>query len=294
MNASTRSVLALLMAAAAPALDASRGLESARRAAREGGTEGGRPRDDTTPPRGDVPTRRPVVPARLLLVLDAGRLDLGWRQGRRGEDDGRRPAPGLAAAQKVKAPFSLATCGWVLGPPQDQTLFDRELPKDVALSCINRTVGHSPVERGVAAVQGRPAWAIPWLEDDPSSTKPISGQPSVTADVARDGVAAFRHAQPIAGEPAALVTVRAPAIAAAAAWRQDWPPGARAVEGPIGGYPFREARPPVAAAGHLDRRTGGPRSRRPALGRGQGGLRLRGRARGPAAARARRGEPRAA
>ena len=35
----------------------------------------------------------------------------------------------LAAARAVSAPFSLATCGWVLGPPQDRTLFDRELPR---------------------------------------------------------------------------------------------------------------------------------------------------------------------
>ena len=36
------------------------------------------------------------------------------------------------------------------------------------MSCINRNVGFAPVEAGFARVQGRPEWAIPWLEDDPA------------------------------------------------------------------------------------------------------------------------------
>ncbi len=76
----------------------------------------------------------------------------------------------MAAAKKVKAPFTLATCGWVLGPPQQPALFDSFLPKDMPMSCINRQVGHAPVEPGFAKVQGRPKWAIPWLEDDPALT----------------------------------------------------------------------------------------------------------------------------
>jgi len=74
----------------------------------------------------------------------------------------------LEAARNVKAPFRLATCGWVLGPPQDRALFDKELPKEMAVSCINRQVGHAPVEPGFAQVEGRHQWAIPWLEDDPA------------------------------------------------------------------------------------------------------------------------------
>ncbi|MBN2473855.1 MAG: hypothetical protein JXB62_04565 [Pirellulales bacterium] len=74
----------------------------------------------------------------------------------------------IAAAQKVEAPFTLATCGWVLGPPQDRALFDNVLPKEMPMSCINREVGHAPVEPGFANVGGRPKWAIPWLEDDPA------------------------------------------------------------------------------------------------------------------------------
>jgi hypothetical protein len=77
-----------------------------------------------------------------------------------------------AAAEKVKAPFTLATCGWVLGPVQDPAQFDRELPKSMPLSCINRNVGKAPVEPGFARVQGRPKWSIPWLEDDPAMILP--------------------------------------------------------------------------------------------------------------------------
>ncbi len=78
----------------------------------------------------------------------------------------------MAAAQQVHAPFTLATCGWVLGPPQSPALFDNSLPKDMPMSCINRTVGNTPVEPGFAKVQGRPKWAIPWMEDDPGLTMP--------------------------------------------------------------------------------------------------------------------------
>jgi len=78
----------------------------------------------------------------------------------------------LAAAEKVRAPFTLATCGWVLGPPQDPSRFDRFLPKTMPMSCISRNVGNSPVEPGFAQVAGRPKWSIPWLEDDPGLILP--------------------------------------------------------------------------------------------------------------------------
>ncbi|MCC6125640.1 MAG: hypothetical protein IT426_11800 [Pirellulales bacterium] len=78
----------------------------------------------------------------------------------------------LKAMDEVKPPFALATCGWVLGPPQSPALFDECLPKNVPLSCINRQVGNTPVEPGFAAVLGRPKWAIPWMEDDPGMTMP--------------------------------------------------------------------------------------------------------------------------
>jgi hypothetical protein len=78
----------------------------------------------------------------------------------------------IAAAKRVNAPFTLATCGWVLGPPQTPALFDDTLPKDMPMSCISRTVGNSPVEPGFRNVRGRPKWSIPWLEDDPGLVMP--------------------------------------------------------------------------------------------------------------------------
>ena len=78
----------------------------------------------------------------------------------------------LAAAKKVRPPFTLATCGWVLGPPQSPALFDEFLPKEMPMSCINRNVGNMPVEPGFAKITGRPKWAIPWMEDDPGLTMP--------------------------------------------------------------------------------------------------------------------------
>jgi hypothetical protein len=78
----------------------------------------------------------------------------------------------LSALKEVNAPFTLATCGWVLGPPEDRTRFDKILPKNIPFSCINREVGFSPVEPSFADISGRPEWAIPWMEDDPDLTAP--------------------------------------------------------------------------------------------------------------------------
>ena len=78
----------------------------------------------------------------------------------------------LAAHRQVKSDFTLATCGWVLGPPNDRALFDKHLPTSMPMSCINRQVGKAPVEPGFANVKGRPQWAIPWLEDDPNLLAP--------------------------------------------------------------------------------------------------------------------------
>jgi hypothetical protein len=76
------------------------------------------------------------------------------------------------AAAQVRAPFSLATCGWVLGPKDDRSMFDTFLPKSWAISCISRDLGYEPVDPGFARISGREKWAIPWLEDDPALTLP--------------------------------------------------------------------------------------------------------------------------
>ena len=78
----------------------------------------------------------------------------------------------VEAAKAVNSPFTIATCGWVLGPPKDRARFDRVLPKEIPFSCINRGVGFTPVEANFARIQNRPKWAIPWLEDDGAIASP--------------------------------------------------------------------------------------------------------------------------
>jgi len=70
--------------------------------------------------------------------------------------------------KETGSPFTLATCGWVLGPPEDRAHFDRILPKNVPFSCINRGVGYTPVEKGFLDINSRSKWSIPWMEDDPA------------------------------------------------------------------------------------------------------------------------------
>jgi len=78
----------------------------------------------------------------------------------------------IDAAKEIQAPFNLATSGWVLGPKTDRTLFDKYLPENMAMSCINRQVGFAPVDNNFARLGQRPRWAIPWLEDDPAMIIP--------------------------------------------------------------------------------------------------------------------------
>jgi hypothetical protein len=51
-------------------------------------------------------------------------------------------------------------------------MFDTFLPKSWAISCISRDLGYEPIDAGFAQISGRPKWAIPWLEDDPSLSIP--------------------------------------------------------------------------------------------------------------------------
>ncbi len=78
----------------------------------------------------------------------------------------------LLALQDVQAGFKLATCGWVLGPQQNRAYFDQRLPKEIPFSCINRSVGFTPIDPDFAGISGRSKWAIPWMEDDPAMTIP--------------------------------------------------------------------------------------------------------------------------
>ena len=146
----------------------------------------------------------------------------------------------LSALDAIGKPFALATCGWVLGPTQDRTALDAVLPKDSPMSCINRSVGHSPVEPGFADIKGRPTWAIPWMENDPVLTAP---QPWVgrmrydAADALRlgcTGLLGIHWRTKILSQNLAAL--------ADAAWDQSWAPAdfakpkeAEAQDGPRGG-----------------------------------------------------------
>jgi hypothetical protein len=78
----------------------------------------------------------------------------------------------VAAAEKVKASFTLLTSGCTMGPPHDPTLFDRVMPRQSPISGLNRAVGWSPVDPAFARIQGRPKWVISWFEDDDAMTSP--------------------------------------------------------------------------------------------------------------------------
>lgn len=78
----------------------------------------------------------------------------------------------IAAAKKVDADFTLATCGWVLGPSRNRAEFNKLFPKNMPFSVINRQTGQTPVEPAFADIKGRPKWEISWLEDDPGLTSP--------------------------------------------------------------------------------------------------------------------------
>lgn len=146
----------------------------------------------------------------------------------------------IEAAQDVHAPFGLATCGWVLGPPDNRALFDQVLPKNMPMSCINQQVGYAPVDPGFARVHGRPKWAIPWLEDDPALTAPQLW----VGRMRRDAQDALEYGCTGLMGIHWRTRILAPNVAAlaAAAWEQKWYRGAPtpslgAVGGNVAAFP---------------------------------------------------------
>jgi len=143
----------------------------------------------------------------------------------------------ITAAQNVRAPFCLATAGWVLGPPKDRTLFAKALPPEVAVSELAPLTGKGPIDPSFAKISGRAKWAIPWMEDDPALTSPQLWVGRVYKD-ASDAVAygctglmGLHWRTRILGPNISAL--------AQAAWNQGWSPPTQASreaqEGPAGG-----------------------------------------------------------
>jgi hypothetical protein len=156
----------------------------------------------------------------------------------------------VEAWREVKPPFNLAMCGWVLGPPSNRTLFDQALPKNVAMSTINREVGKAPVDPGFARISGRSLWAIPWMEDDPALTSPQLW----AGRMRRDAADALRYGcDGLLGIHWRTRILSANVLALArAAWDQSWntlPKKVAEDVGPITGQHVSFGDTPVAGAG---------------------------------------------
>lgn len=162
----------------------------------------------------------------------------GWTWSGASDEQVKATVDDLRAAREaledLGAPFGLATCGWVLGPPGDRSLFDRILPKSVPISCINRQVGMTPVDSAFAEVRGRPKWAIPWLEDDPA----LSAPQLWAGRMRRDAFDARRYGCTGLMGIHWRTRVLGPNVAAlaSAAWEQgNWARAAEPRDGPVGG-----------------------------------------------------------
>lgn len=119
----------------------------------------------------------------------------------------------LRAWEKVKPPFGLAACGWVLGPDFDHAAFDKALPKHVAMSEMSRAY-NAPVDEAFAHIQGRQKWAIPWIEEDSPILTPQLWAGRVRKDAA-DALAygctglMTLHWRTLINEPAATAVAQA-------------------------------------------------------------------------------------
>ena len=133
-----------------------------------------------------VPSTQDFYEGIFTRVMRATPVDLywiwtpeGWEWGKMTSDNPTFKAAvndldaALRAHDAVNASFGLATCGWVLGPLPDRTIFDKVLSsRYAAISSIDMSVGNTPVDPAYAKVTRHPKWAIPWMEDDPGLTAP--------------------------------------------------------------------------------------------------------------------------
>jgi hypothetical protein len=127
-----------------------------------------------------------------------------------------------SALKNLNSTMQLASCGWVLGPKEDRSMFDNYFPKTMPFSSINRAIGYTPVEPGFANMSGRPKWAMPWLEDDACTTTPQFWAGRMRRDAA-DALA--YGCTGLVGIHWRTINV-GPTISAMAkaAWQQEWNP----------------------------------------------------------------------
>lgn len=134
----------------------------------------------------------------------------------------------LGALHDLGNPFQLATSGWVLGPANDRALLDKDLPKSVPLSAINRQVGHEPVDPAFGKIRGRQTWAIPWLENDPNL---VGYQPWVGRMRADAAQARAYGCSGLLGIHWRTASIGMNVVALAeAGWDQRWAKGIKAAE----------------------------------------------------------------
>ncbi|MCD6395263.1 MAG: hypothetical protein J7M40_17405 [Planctomycetes bacterium] len=74
--------------------------------------------------------------------------------------------------KRIYPELQLGTNGWVLGPDDDRSFFDKRLPKSWPMAALSRHCGKEQIDEGFRHIESRPKWAIPWLEDDPGMTSP--------------------------------------------------------------------------------------------------------------------------
>jgi hypothetical protein len=123
----------------------------------------------------DPATLQRLYEGMFLRIQHTYPIDYYWIWGHEGEIDQARFILNLqcarAALSQSQAPFGLGVCGWgwITGNFPD---LDGVLPKDVAFSAINMSVGNSPVSPNFGRLEGRAKWAIPWFEDDPGLSSP--------------------------------------------------------------------------------------------------------------------------
>jgi hypothetical protein len=89
----------------------------------------------------------------------------------------------LKAFEKENPPFQLASSGWQIGPDFDHTAFDRALPKNIAITEMSGAYD-APVDPAFGKMQGRPKWAIPWIEEDSAMLTPALWTGRVRKDAA--------------------------------------------------------------------------------------------------------------